>query len=380
MRPGSRTVPCLTRRLAGSVVLLVLAIGFGPRVSAGPPQASATGSGSYLTAPLYLGEEPPPLRSLARIFLAWGEQERTPGRAPRPGQTSRSREDARRLADELIERLDAGASFTALAAAHTDDNRRNLRGVLGSFAPGMLRPELDAFLWSAEVGEHSGVLELPGGVEIVQRIPTYAGCRTLYLEGRGPEQQALASELLARARAGASFASLIEAHAREGSSREIVFERGETDQLLKREAFEVARGEVFGPFQAPGGLVLGQRVAPEELSADAWPESFVRARAIFIAHRDIGGSVEITTRSFEEARQLAESLHAELVAGADMEALARRYDDDRGGKARAGDLGWLYRSNAGTADVLQTLFRSAPGELSELLPVEAGWLLLRRER
>ena len=68
-----------------------------------------------------------------------------------------------------------------------------------------------------------------------------------------------------------------------------------------------------------------------------------------------------------------------LRAGEDMAELAAEFDDDRGGRARAGDLGWLFRHNPRTNVALEPLFLADPGELLSSVAIKSGWLLLKRE-
>ncbi len=349
---------------------------------AAPAQTGAPRS--YLARPLYLQEEPPPCRALARILVR--ARTDVPGAPPgAPGKPLRAREEGLRRALALRAELEAGTPFAELAARASEEARGRHGGVLGTFAPGALRDDVEAFLWAAQPGEVSPPLEGPEGFELVQRVERLAGCRAIVLRGRDAAAHERAAALLARARAGEAFGTL----AREASDDPLsaarggayaVFERGPQDRLLKEATFRAAPGELFGPIEAALGLVVGQRVAPEELPADLFPEPWIRARAIFVAHKDVEGPRALTERTQEEARLLAQELGQRLRAGADMAELARAHDDDQGGRARAGDLGWLRRDAPGLSRALDPLFLVEPGTLLDPLPVEAGWLLLRRER
>lgn len=362
--------------MSGALALLaglVLGASLAPQEDARPR--------SYLTRPLYLDEEPPECRSLARILVRFAPPPEAGGQ-PLAG---RSREEAHRRALELRAELAAGARFDELAERASEEERAAQGGVLGTFPPGLLRPDVEAFLWHAAEGEVSEPLAGPEGFELVQRVERQAGCRTILVSGQDEEARLRALAVLERVRDGEDFATL----ARELSDDPVsaarggahaVFERGANDQLLKRETFRAAVGEVFGPLETPLGWLLAKRVPPDEIPSELHERNWIRARCIFIAHKDVGGSRELTDRTLEEAGLLAEELHRRLREGEDMASLAREHDDDLDGRARAGDLGWLLRSNPLLSSALDRLFLVPAGTLLDPLPVEAGWLLLRRER
>ena len=335
---------------------------------------------SYFTRPLYLGEEPPECRSVRRLLIRFD----TVGPETRRA-VGRTRDAALDLARRLVLRLDGGEPFEALVEAHSEGPERSFGGVLGTFPPGVLRPDIDAFLWSAELGAVSPVLEGPDGFEIVQRVESLAACRTILVHGHDEAARTRALSLLERARAGEDFAALAREHSDDPSTRasggaHAIFERGPEDRLLKRDTFRAAVGECFGPLDAPTGLLVVRRVPVGELPPELFHSPWIRARCIFLAHRDVGGPRDLTDRTVEETRDLAFDLHERLRSGEDMAGLAARYGEDLDGRLRRGDLGWIHRENPYRLPVLDPLFLAEPGELLEPLPVEAGWLLLRRER
>lgn len=79
------------------------------------------------------------------------------------------------------------------------------------------------------------------------------------------------------------------------------------------------------------------------------------------------------------ALQLADSLHALLLRGADFETLATAHSEDPGSAAQGGDLGWLQRG--GTAlEFDQTAFSLPDGGLSAPVRTEFGYHIIFVER
>jgi peptidyl-prolyl cis-trans isomerase C len=80
-----------------------------------------------------------------------------------------------------------------------------------------------------------------------------------------------------------------------------------------------------------------------------------------------------------DAERLATEIRDRVRAGEDLAAIAAEYDDDPGGRERAGDLGWLHRGNPRLAPVLAELFKSEPGELIGPVLTRGGYVVARRE-
>jgi parvulin-like peptidyl-prolyl isomerase len=311
---------------------------------------------SSLARPLYLGAEPPECRALAGLSI--------PADARDPAV-------ARARAHEVRERLRAGAELESAA--------RGVPGAVplyGTFAPGALHPVLDAFLFAAAPDQLSEPLEGERVLFVARRVERWAACRELLVPGTDAEAEARARELAARARAGEDFVRL----ARELSPDEeggaaaeaTLYERGPRDAFLKRAAFQAALGEVFGPLRSPLGFHVGKRVPVQALPEELREKGWIRARALLVA--DVAPGAEP-----RDARARAQALAEQIRAGADMAALARAHDDDPGGRARSGDLGWLHRDHPGLAPVLARLFTAESGALLGPLAAPGGWVLLRRE-
>ena len=79
--------------------------------------------------------------------------------------------------------------------------------------------------------------------------------------------------------------------------------------------------------------------------------------------------------SQEEASDLIQSLHAQIVAGGDFAALAKRYSKDPGSALVGGDLGWVY-SEALDEEFAQQMNGAAIGGLTAPFQSTFGWHIL----
>ncbi len=302
-----------------------------------------------------------------------------------PTGTTRTREEARELALALVQRLRAGEDFGALAREHSQHASARYGGILGTAWPGMYFPPLDQFLFSADVGQLSAPIESPIGFHVVKRIERDAAWRTIQINGTDEPARARCRELLARLQAGEDFATL----AREASDDPLsaerggavgIFQRGPRDSLVKAAAFELEIGEVAGPIETSFALHIVQRLPPNELDPAMAEDVAARVRAILIAFDGAAGAASSLGRSGEQARALAEDLARRIRSGEDMAALAREWNDDPGGRERAGDLGWIRRQASDTPPCLDRLFLVPRGELIGPEASRFGWILARRER
>jgi parvulin-like peptidyl-prolyl isomerase len=76
---------------------------------------------------------------------------------------------ARQLADEVLAKVNAGASFEQMAKEiYSSDSQRAEGGSRGWVDRGELRGELDRVAFSLKPGEHSGVIELPEASYLLQ--------------------------------------------------------------------------------------------------------------------------------------------------------------------------------------------------------------------
>jgi parvulin-like peptidyl-prolyl isomerase len=334
---------------------------------------------SLLVSPQYLEQPMPEGRALRAIVVI---HRATPG-ASRAMQ--RSPEEARAIAQSLSEELAHGADFADLARRRSEHASARLGGLLGTVWPGMLPPEVDRFLFSAEVGQASGVVETKVAFWLVQRIERDVAWRQIQVDGTGPDARARCNALLERLRAGEDFAALAKAEssdsitaARGGIAGR--FQRGSRDALLKAAAFDAPLGEIVGPVETPFALFVLQRLDPHEIDPALCETSAARARGILLAFKGAEGASEELTRTLDEAEQLANGLKQRIEAGEDMVRIARELDDDPGGRERGGDLGWILDHASAIPAPMEALFRVPVGELIGPFSTNNGWVLVRRER
>lgn len=154
---------------------------------------SLTAACADLTAPSGAGfgadGAPPPAPEPAAQATAARAQPPTPPAQPQPGgeriraqhvlvsyqgatrsRATRSKEEARKLAEQLLARARAGQDFGKLASDHSDDPTAKARsGDLGYFdKTRMVKPFADA-AFALKPGEISGVVETDFGFHVIKR-------------------------------------------------------------------------------------------------------------------------------------------------------------------------------------------------------------------
>ncbi len=257
--------------------------------------------------------------------------------------------------------------------------------MLGTFFPGLLSPPVDEFLFRAKEFEVSEPLETEAGFQIVQRIDRFAGCRAILIAGTDQPARTRAQDLLRRLAGGADFAEMARANSDDPESAARggalgIFERGPTDRLIKAAVFELHPGQLGGPIESPLGLHLIQRVDPASLDPKLADDTIARVRLILVAFAGAKGASPAQERTHDGAQKLTLDLAQRLRAGEDMAELAAAHDDDRGGRERRGDVGWIRRRSAQITPALDRVFSLKAGETAEPFATNAGWLILRRER
>lgn len=331
--------------------------------------------GSLFVSPLHLESDPPESRAARALVVDWDRSV--------PADPAATRDAAKALAQELVVRLRAGAEFEELTGRARAFSRGSGGGALGSFFPGVLAPAVDEFLFSADEFACSDPIESERGFHIVQRLDRLAGCRAILLAG--DDAQARARELRAKLVAGGDFGALAREFSNDGASAArggdfAIFERGPSDSLLKAAVFALRPNEIGGPLETPVGQYLFQRVDPAAIDPALADVSVVRLRMILVAFSGARGSTPELSRDHAGAETLAQELVIRIRKGEDMAMLAARYDDDGGGRARRGDVGWIRRRSPQIQPVLDRAFSLPVGNVQDPIATNAGWLILRRER
>jgi peptidyl-prolyl cis-trans isomerase SurA len=123
---------------------------------------------------------------------------------------------------------------------------------------------------------------------------------------------------------------------------------------------------VAGPIQSGSGFHIIKLLAKRGATAQGMIDQ-TRVRHVLINPNEI--------RSLEEARELAESLRAEVIAGRPFEEVARLYSEDPGSALNGGDLGWSTGDEF-VGPFEQTLKASTLNEISPVFQSEFGFHFL----
>lgn len=86
-------------------------------------------------------------------------------------EVTRTREQARALADKLLGEIRDEKSFLAAIAKHSEDSSRERAGDIGTVGRGRLALPFETALFGLKVGERSGVVESEFGFHIIERLP-----------------------------------------------------------------------------------------------------------------------------------------------------------------------------------------------------------------
>ncbi len=99
----------------------------------------------------------------SHILIRWKGTERCP-----PGIT-RTKEEALKLAEDLLKQLNDGGDFAKIAGASSDCPSKAKGGDLGVFGPGKMVPPFEKALTGLEVGKLSGIVETEFGFHVIKR-------------------------------------------------------------------------------------------------------------------------------------------------------------------------------------------------------------------
>lgn len=321
---------------------------------------------SLLVQPLYLSEQAPEVRTARHILIA--------------ADPASDADEV--LVASLVERLRSGANFEELVSAHSVAADKAQGGLLGNFTPQILEPALDRFLFAAQAQEISDPIATPAGWHIVQRLDSYAA--VLHLEVK-LNDEAKRDQVLRRLEQREAFDKLARELSDDRVSAErggqfAIYERGMNDQFLKKTAFELAIGQVSPTLQGPNSWHWIQRVALTEVDPSLRENYWVRMRGILVQFDIAEQAAKNQTRTQAQAKAIADTIVQRLRAGESLAKLAGEFNEDRGGLARQGDLGWIHRRGPTVSPVLKRMTMQQVGEIPEPQPTNFGYLIAVRER
>jgi parvulin-like peptidyl-prolyl isomerase len=75
---------------------------------------------------------------------------------------------AHKMAEEILTKLQEGVSFSEMASIYSEGSHRKEGGDFGWFEKSMLRKELADVAFSLKPGQHSGIIEVPQGLYLMQ--------------------------------------------------------------------------------------------------------------------------------------------------------------------------------------------------------------------
>ena len=153
--------------------------------------------------------------SAAHILIAFKGASRS--------EATRSKEEAKKLAEEIAKKAQAkDADFAALARKHSDGPSGPRGGDLGVFAPGRMVPEFSKATQLLKIGGVSGPVESPFGFHIIMRkpLPKKASAKHILVQWKGSgradasitrtQEEALKrlQECIAKLKSGSKFEDL----------------------------------------------------------------------------------------------------------------------------------------------------------------------------
>jgi parvulin-like peptidyl-prolyl isomerase len=297
---------------------------------------------------------------------------------------TRTKEEAKTLADQLYARIAAGEEFGALADKYSDGPERGHAGRLGVFSAAKMLPAIANTVAGLAEGAVAKPVESGMGYHIIRRdkieevylaeiVVAFKGAQKAPAEVSRSREEALtrAGEAAAAARAkGAVFSDVVAKYSDHPTRTRAgilgrVF-RGLLPPSLDALAFSLAPGEIGGPLEMPNGFTIVRRL----------PE--VSIRHILIAYAGAARAPKDVTRSREEAASLAAEILQKLERGDDFANLAQTYSDCPS-KMRGGDLGVVAEGTM-TPRFEKAVFSLALGARSGVVETEFGYHIMERLR
>jgi len=188
---------------------------------------------------------------------------------------SRTREEARALAEQLHAQLMDADNFDALARAHSDDASGRRGGNLGVFTKGVMHKNFEAAVFSSEIGQLSPIVETPFGYHLIERLPVeeihvahvliqWAELHRATTTRTREEAETRAAEALAALSTGQPFVDVAQAYSDGPTSKRGGdlgwFQRGQMVPAFDEAAFTLEVGETTAVIESPIGLHIIYRV------------------------------------------------------------------------------------------------------------------------
>jgi Parvulin-like peptidyl-prolyl isomerase len=210
----------------------------------------------------------------AQAFDLWISYDGAQSSAPRK---SRTREAARKLAQEILSRLEEGANFTKECLRYSDLPDEGRAGLKPIFRKGTQNPQFERHVWSLPLYGLSPIIETPTGFHIIKRFPVerilVRQIVILYQNNTSDQRPAVHSrehaavlirELYKKATApNADFAALVSEHSegteKSGGGLLEIAGRGQHAIEFDDVAFNLLVGEVSKPVEVGSTFSLIKR-------------------------------------------------------------------------------------------------------------------------
>lgn len=299
------------------------------------------------------------------------------------GQEGHGEEEARKLAQSILDQLRRGADFSEVAKKSSEDKgSASGGGDLGCFSPGQMKPEFDEAAFSLPVGQTSELVKTDFGYHIVQvtsrREESTKPLAQLKegLRGRLTNQlvqnlvEQKAEEVALALRRGRSLEEAASDH-QLSVQKSRPFARGENvpgleSALLVSRAFEMKRGEIEeSPFALPRGYAFIALVEEQPSRLPELKEVQDRLKADLLEEKALGKALSRA----REVKGAAAKSGLEKAAG--TLGLVRKETPSLLARGQAlGDLGASIALD-------EAAFSLPEGALSEPIRVSAGYAVIR---
>ena len=111
------------------------------------------------------GEQGEPTEITARHILIMYQ-----GSMRAPESVTRTKEEAKALAEEVLQMVQAGNDFAELATQYSDGPTKVRGGMLSPFGRGKMAPSFEDAAFALKKGEVSGVVETDFGYHVIKRV------------------------------------------------------------------------------------------------------------------------------------------------------------------------------------------------------------------